>query len=204
MADNIAGLASLQNNFKLLTKDMEVKTAARMVAAGGGVLRKEARALAEKQGLRKTGAMIKNIAIKRERNVPAGTVQYNLGVRHGKDLGKKYKQLGVGKNGRIRVTYKDNPFYWSFNEFGHRIVGRDRGQTGGGVTSFTVKLSNGRLVRRTRKYRNSSLVGRRKTASGFVPAKPFIGPVLVNKQAEAIRAMEIMLQKDLDKYKAGA
>jgi len=198
-ANQILGLSDLTKSFKSLGQEMEKKTAARMVASGGGVLRKEARRLAEAQGLRKTGALIKNIAIKRERNVPQGTVQYNLGVRHGKDLGKKYKQLGVGRNGRVKVFYRDNPYYWSFLEFGHRIVARNSSQAGGGKTTYSTRLRNGKIKLRTRVFRNSSLTVRRRSPTGFVPAKPYIGPALVNKRESAIEAMSKVLLKDLEK-----
>ena len=120
MAAEMMGLGDLRQNFEKLAADMTKKTALKMVVAGGKVLLTEAKALAQGRGLRKSGALIRNIAIKRESAVPFGIAQVNLGVRHGKDLGGKYKQLVVGKRGRIVTAYKDNPYYWSFLEFGTR------------------------------------------------------------------------------------
>ena len=87
----ILGIGQLQKSFANLKQDMLIKTSRRMVASGGGVVRTEAKKIAQSYGLRKSGALIRNIAIKRERNAPAGTEQYNLGVRHGRDLGNGKK-----------------------------------------------------------------------------------------------------------------
>ncbi|MBY0474215.1 MAG: HK97 gp10 family phage protein [Nitrosomonas sp.] len=122
MAGNaeILGLGDLARNFKNLKSDMVVKTSRRMVASAGGVLRREARIIAQSLGLKKSGALIRNIAIKRERRAPAGTEQYNLGVRHGRDLGngkKVIKYLELGKSGRVVTRRANDPFYWKFLEF---------------------------------------------------------------------------------------
>lgn len=116
----ISGLAELRTGFVQLSADMQGKTALRMVAAAGGVLRKEAKAIAQAKGLKKSGALIKNIAIKREKT-PAGIAQYNLGVRSGRDLGRKAKKfLAVGASGRIVTKRENDPFYARFLEHGTR------------------------------------------------------------------------------------
>jgi HK97 gp10 family phage protein len=206
MADErIAGLGELLKTFSSLSGDMKKNGARRIAAAGGGVLRKEARNIAQSKGLRKTGTLIKNIVIKREKDAPEGTEQYNLGVRHGRDLGKKYKQLTLGKNGRVRVDYKNNPYYWLFLEFGHRIVARNTGQTGGGVSKWVQRArgydQNGKLLNRSREFSNASLTGRRKSSTGFVDATPFIQPALENKRNEALAAMEKQALKEVEKAK---
>lgn len=123
MAGNttIIGIEGLRGKFLELRQDMVQKTSRRMVASAGGVLRKEARVIAQSHGLKKSGALIRNIAIKRERNAPAGTEQYNLGVRHGRDLGngkKIVKFLEVSKrSGRVVTRRENDPFYWKFLEF---------------------------------------------------------------------------------------
>jgi HK97 gp10 family phage protein len=204
-AKRIKGLGDLTKTFASLPSDMKKGGARRIAAAGGAVLRKEARVIAQSKGLRKSGTLIKNIVIKRERDAPAGTEQYNLGVRHGRDLGKKYKQLTRGKNGRVRVDYKNNPYYWLFLEFGHRIVARNTGQTGGGVTTWSQRArgndKNGRILKRSREYSNASLTGRRRSSTGFVEATPFIQPALENKGTAAIAAMEKQALKELQKAK---
>lgn len=153
MAVDILGVKELADKLKKLD-GLSKKTAAKMVAAAGGVIRKEAKSIAQARGLRKTGSLIKNIAIKRERNVPANTVQYNVGVRHGREFGKRknvVKYLAVGRKGRIVTKYKDDPFYWRFLEFGTKNI----------------------------------------------TARPFIAPALERKRAEAIKAMESVLDKEI-------
>jgi HK97 gp10 family phage protein len=125
LATEIQGVGALRDAFNQLGIDIQTKAAPRIAAAGGAVLRKEARVIAEAAGLRKTGALIANIVIKKERNAPAGTVQYNLGVRHGRDLGngkKVIKYLAIGKSGRVVTRRKDDPFYWHFLEFGTKYI----------------------------------------------------------------------------------
>jgi HK97 gp10 family phage protein len=116
MADKIEGLGELREAFKALGQDMELRTSRAMVVAGGGVLKREAKAIAEGLGLRRTGALINNIAIKREKT-PPGVAQYHLGVRHGRNIsrsGEKKLLLKVGKNGRI--VRANDPYYWRFLE----------------------------------------------------------------------------------------
>lgn len=180
-AEKIRGLEDLRNSFKLIGQDMEQRTSRAMVVAAGGVLKKEAKALAQKQGLRKSGATIDNIAIKREKT-PEGIAQYNLGVRHGRDLGRKAKKvLTVKASGRVGTKYVNDPFYWSFLEFGRNIY---RGTT-------TARNMNSKRKR----------IKTTKNAVGRVPATPFIAPSLTNKRAEAIEAMKKRLQKTLEKAK---
>lgn len=118
MAEKIEGLGGLRAAFAEISRDMRTRTARAMVVAAGGVLKREAKRLAQSQGLRKTGALINNIAIKRERT-PDGIAQYHLGERHGRDLGRKAeRKLVVGRNGRIVSKRTNDPFYWYFHEFG--------------------------------------------------------------------------------------
>ena len=117
--EEILGLGDLSANFKKLKTDMEQRTGRAMVVAGGGVIKRKAKANVQQQGLVRTGAYLKNIVIKREPQNPPGTVAYALGVRHGRNLTKKQKansKLGVEK-GRIVKRYEDDPFYWRFLEF---------------------------------------------------------------------------------------
>jgi HK97 gp10 family phage protein len=117
----IEGMSELRHAFADVRDDMKTRTSRLMVASAGGVLRKEARSLAQQQGLRKTGALIKNIVIKRERT-PDGVTQYNLGVRHGRAMGRKAPSLlAVGKSGRVIRRYVDDPFYWWFLEAGRNL-----------------------------------------------------------------------------------
>lgn len=122
MAGNttIIGIEGLRGKFLELRQDMTLKTARRMVASAGGVLRREAKAIAQGYGLKRSGALIRNIAIKRERSAPVGIEQYNLGVRHGRDLGngkKVVKFLAKNRSGRVVTRRENDPFYWKFLEF---------------------------------------------------------------------------------------
>lgn len=116
------GVGDLTEKYRGLREDMKSRTAARMVVAAGGILRGGSKTIARQKGLVRSGALVKNIAIKRETQaVPEGTVQYNLGVRHGRDLTKKQKtktKLAVGASGRIVKRYVDDPFYYRFAEVG--------------------------------------------------------------------------------------
>ncbi len=117
----VLGIGDLGQSFRELRNDMETRTARGMVVSAGGVLKRRAKAKAQSLGLRKSGALIKNIVIKREPQAPAGTAQYNLGVRHGRNLTRKQKasgKLGVNAAGRIVKRYEDDPYYWRFPELG--------------------------------------------------------------------------------------
>jgi len=125
LAAKVEGVSELKAAFAELNTDIQGKAARRITAAGGSVLRKEARVVAQNHGLRKTGALINNIVIKRERNKPDGTEQYNLGVRHGRDLGngkKVVKYLELGKSGRVVTKRENDPFYWKFLHFGTKHI----------------------------------------------------------------------------------
>jgi len=115
------GIGDLSQSFRDLKTDMDTRTARAMVVSAGGVLKRHAKAKALAQGLRRTGALVKNIAIKREPQAPQGTAQYHLGVRHGYNLTRKQKakgKLGVNGVGRIVKRYEDDPYYWRFAELG--------------------------------------------------------------------------------------
>lgn len=205
MAGNVKmlGIGELSKHFANLKQDISNKTAMRMVASAGGVLKKEAKSIALSKGLRITGSLIANIAIKREKNVPPGVTQYHLGVRHGRDLGKRHtKYLAFSKRkGRVVIKRKNDPFYWKFIEFGHKIVPRASGASGT-TDVFHVRLSKYfkvRTIKRT--LSNDSITIRRRSPTGFVEPIPFIGPALQNKAEEAIKAMETRLLKDIEKYK---
>lgn len=201
MDDRLTGLADLNQAFKQLNIDLSTKVGTRMVATGAGIIKKEAKSIAQSKGLFKSGALIKNIVTKREKNVPEGTIQYNVGVRHGRTMGngkKVIKYLARSKRtGRVFTKRVNDPYYWSFLEFGHKTVARDTGQQGGGTTTFDVTYKDGRKRTGRRSYKNASLTGRRKNPTGFVEAKPFLQPALEKGQQAAIDAMAKTLDKEL-------
>lgn len=120
MAGNtdVLGIGELRQQFARL-KDVD-RGARRATVAGGQRLKKSAKGIALAKGLRKSGALINNIVIKRERT-PAGVAEYHIGVRHGRALTRKQKKshhLAVAANGRIVKRYDNDPYYWRFPEFG--------------------------------------------------------------------------------------
>jgi HK97 gp10 family phage protein len=199
MADNLVGLTELNAAFKKLNTNLSNKVGAKMVASAAGIIKAEAKNIAASKGLKKSGALIRNIAIKRENKVPNGVIQYHVGVKHGKDLGRKAKKsLALSKRTGLVYTKRENdPYYWSFLEFGHKTVARNSGQSGGGITMYMTTLRNGKRAKRQRAYKNSSTTGRRKSPTGFVQAKPFLQPAAANKQQEAINAMGKVLNNEL-------
>lgn len=175
---DILGIGEMQGNFAKLRDEVKNRTSRRMVVAAGNVLKRKAKQIAQSNGSVRTGAMVKNIAIKREAQAGGDTTQYHLGVRHGRNLtgkAKKNSKLAVASSGRIVKRYQDDPYYWKWVEQGHNIVAR---------------ASQG--DKRSRKARRASPTGR-------VEAKPFIGPALEQGKAEAIEAMNDRLLTDLAK-----
>jgi HK97 gp10 family phage protein len=121
----VLGAVELSRAFQGLKQDVVQGGAARRVAmAGASVLRKEARVIATAAGLKKTGALISNIAVKREKDAESGIEQYNLGVRHGRELGrgKRVKWILVNKRNRIVSRRANDPFYWRFVHFGTKHI----------------------------------------------------------------------------------
>lgn len=125
MADNIQGLAELNQSFKQLGDNIVRRVGIRMVASGAGVIKKGAKTAAQAKGLVRSGALVNNIAAKREKQVPPDTIQYNIGVRHGRALGngkKVVKYLALSKSGRVVTKRKNDPFYWRFLNLGTKYI----------------------------------------------------------------------------------
>lgn len=112
------GLAELLDNLKEL--DRNINSEARIAAAAGAQLvKKEAVLIARAQGLVDTGALVKNIAIKREPGTSKTWHEYHIGVRHGREA-KAAERIAVrNHDGKIKFEWTNNPFYWWFWEFGH-------------------------------------------------------------------------------------
>lgn len=197
----VLGIGDMRARFERVREDMRTRTSRRMLVAAGGVLKGKAKQIAQANGSRRTGAMIKNIAIKRETGTPPGVEQYHLGVRHGRNLTAKAKKAGshlaVNGRGRIVKRYTDDPYYWRWVELGHKVTPREA--VADGTTTYQQRLRNGQVVTRTKTNKGSSIRQRRKHQTHVVPAKPFIGPALEQGRGDAIKAMEAKLQQDLDK-----
>ena len=112
------GLKELLQNLAELDRSM--KTEARAMAnAGAQVVKKEAITIAKAHGLVDTGALTKNIAVKRETGTPSNIFEYHVGVRHGGEA-KSAERIAVkGADGKLRYEWTNNPFYWWFWELGH-------------------------------------------------------------------------------------
>lgn len=180
----VLGIGQLMENFARLKRETDA-SAKRMVASAGNVLKKEARAIATRKGLQKSGALINNIVIKREKNAPDGVVQYHLGVRHGRQLGsgkRVQKYLALSRAGRIVTKRGNDPFYWRYLEFGTKgFKLNPRGKAlrfkGGEGNVFAPAVSH----------------------PGVRPS-PFLQPALENKSQEAIKAMERSLQRSVKRF----
>lgn len=112
------GLRELLENLKAL--DRNISTESRIAAAAGAtIVKKEAVNIARVQGLVDTGALVKNIAIKREPGTPKNIHEYHIGVRHGANARGAARIAVRGRDGKIGFQWTNNPFYWWFWEFGH-------------------------------------------------------------------------------------
>ncbi|MFL9960461.1 hypothetical protein PQR02_04855 [Paraburkholderia sediminicola] len=169
----ISGLQGFNSAIATLKDDMQKKVAFSAALIGANVIKREAKAIALAKGLEQTGALLNNIAVKREANPPPGVAQFNLGVRHGRELGSKAKVVySVRADGSIKKTYVDDPFYWWYLEFGTKPHaeaggrGRKLAFEADGKPVFAMKVTN----------------------PGIQPM-PFIGPAFEHKSDDALAAM---------------
>lgn len=112
----IQGVDELLKNFRALHDDLKMKAASAAVAGGARLVANEAKKNAQSQGLELSGALLENIAIKREKT-GRDKIQYNVGVRHG-SKSKNARKIVQYRYTRKVVTYENDPFYWWFHEFG--------------------------------------------------------------------------------------
>ncbi|WP_194720819.1 HK97-gp10 family putative phage morphogenesis protein [Noviherbaspirillum malthae] len=183
MAERI-DTSGLTAAFKELREDLHKRTARRMVGAGAKVVREEAKRIAAAAGLRRTGALLNNIVMKRERT-PEGIEQYNLGVRHGRALGKKAeKKLVVGANGRIQTRYVNDPWYWVILEVGAK-------------PHVIAPAKGGKLLVWTQVPRPTQFA--RKVNHPGTQATPFLAPALENKRDAALEVMAQRLEAAIKK-----
>lgn len=117
----VRGLQELLANLEDLNVSMRSACRGAVNAAAQDVKR-AAIANARAQGLVNSGALVNNIAVKRERGTPETITEYHIGVRHGKESKGTQRIALRGSDGKIRYEYTDNPFYWHMWEFGHYNV----------------------------------------------------------------------------------
>ena len=126
---------------------------------------------------RKPGTLKKAISIRTSKTARReGNLGAFVNVRPlNKNKISAFKRAGGGAG----AMNPDDPYYWRFVEFGHKIVPpKPKGVVGTlfGVTTYTQRLRNGKVVTRTRKYNRQSITGRRHGATGRVAPKPFLQP----------------------------
>lgn len=174
MLSKIVGVPDLVQKMSQLDDKLQNKVGRKMVASAAGVIKRQAKANIQGKGLVKSKALLNNVAIKRETKAPKGTIQYNVGVRHGKYLGRKAKTSLVRKKGRVVKRYENDPFYWSYLEFGRNVYR--------GVKSASLKRKN-----------------KEQYATSKVPAARFLSSAYDQKQNEALGQMEKVLDRELIK-----
>ncbi|MGE0803091.1 MAG: HK97-gp10 family putative phage morphogenesis protein [Lautropia sp.] len=198
----VFGIEELAKSFEMIRDDMQQMGARRIASAGARVIREAAKGNAQRLGLRKSGAMINNIAIKRE-PTGVGIAQYHVGVRHGRNVSEKKKgasKFVVKKGGRIYVRRVNDPFYWRFLELDRKFVNRASGSTETGATTYQVKLKNGKVVTRSKKWRHDSITGRRRLAGRVIPGKRFMRDAADQNYRRAISGMETQAAKEVKKW----
>lgn len=102
---SITGLADLEKRLEQFSDRIARNALRGAVSAGAAIIRSEARRLAPKD----TGEMVRDIMIKRAREVKgSGLITYHVFVR----TGKKSRMAGKKRN------ISRDSFYWRFVEFG--------------------------------------------------------------------------------------
>lgn len=178
---DVLGIGDLAKKFEALSKDMETRVARAMVVSGGRIIRDQAKGNIKANRSVKTGAILKNIVVKRETRAPKGTAEYHIGVRHGKNLTRKQKAGPLKVGGTGRIVLQDDPWYWFLVEYtGARPHHIGRG-------SYLA-----------RKGRRTKAKGR--MHPGFKP-KPFLRPAFERRKEDAIKAMEDRLDRELAKVR---
>ena len=101
----ITGGRELAARLNELGEDIRKKVIRSAVTAAAQAVKKRAKEIAKTKGNEDTGALIRNIAGKVEKQRSPDYVQINIGVRHGKP-----------KKG---AKNQDDPWYWWQHEFGN-------------------------------------------------------------------------------------
>jgi len=111
----ITGGRELAARLNELGEDVRKKVIRSAVTAAAQVVKKRAKEIAKTKGIEDTGALIRNIAGKVEKQRSPDYVQINIGVRHGQI---KDEKKAARKQGRAVKTV-DDPWYWWQHEFGN-------------------------------------------------------------------------------------
>lgn len=192
----LEGLDQLMLSLRNVPNNLRKKALTKALRAAGKVILDEARArapvLKTATPYRRAGTVKKAIKIrvskmdKRQGNVG---VFINVKPLTKAQIGK-HKASSAKAGGKASGSANPNdPYYWRWLEFGHKIVPRSSGQQGGGITHYTQRLRNGKIKNRTANWSASSITGRRRLATGSVAARPFLRPA-ADKLEEAKRVFE--------------
>ena len=192
----LEGLDNLKRTLQALPNNLRKKALTKALRAAGKVVLDEAKArvpvLSKATPHRRAGTVKKAIKLrvskmdKRQGNVG---VFINVKPLTKAQIGK-FKASSVKAGGKASGSANPNdPYYWRWLEFGHKIVPRSSGQRGGGITQYTQRLRNGKVMKRRAKWSASSITGRRRLATGSVAARPFLRPA-ADKLEEAKRVFE--------------
>lgn len=124
MGAEIIGIRELSQAFKQLNQDVSRKVGLRMAASAASVIKTQVKNNIRSAGLIQSKSLLNNVAIKREKKVSSGVIQYHVGIRHGRTRTKKQrannKAIKITRNGTVKVVRANDPFYWRFLEFGTR------------------------------------------------------------------------------------
>lgn len=196
----LEGLDNYRRQLQGLPDKLRKKALKKPLRAAGNVILKEARARAPvldpgkaaDMPSRRSGTIKRAIKVRVSRlDAKAGNVGVFVNVKPlSKGQISKFKSAAAKAGRRASGGQNPNdPYYWRWLEFGHKIVVRAGGQQGGGVTNYVQRLRNGKLKKRTAKWKASSLTGRRRLSAGNVAAHPFLRPA-ADKLEEAKRIFE--------------
>ena len=117
---------------------------------------------------------------------------------------RKFKQSQAKRGANASGSKNPNdPFYWWWVEFGHKIVRRN-GEAGYGETTYQQRLRDGRIVTRTKKYNKQSITGRRRGQVGFVEGRKFMTRAADSKGNEAIKTFMDSVIPQIEKLNAKA
>lgn len=154
---SVTGVADLRRELAALPNKLRVRAVRNALAAGARLVRNAARSAAPVLS-------IGDPAVQAGRRKP-GTVRKAISVRTSK-LARRRGDVGVfvnvrpAKAGQRGAKNPNDPFYWRFVEFGHKIIGRYKGK----YTDYRLR-GRGRLT---------GLAKRRKAPLGFVKPIPFL------------------------------
>lgn len=180
MTVKLEGVEELKRALADASKQIRTKAVRGALREAGKVIQAAARAnapvLQARTKTRKPGTVKKAISVRTSKfDRRAGNEGVFVSVRPLKAAQiRKFKVAQARAGKRISGSQNPNdPYYWWWVEFGHKIVPRTAA-AGFGETVYQQRLVNGRIVTRKKKYNLQSLTGRRRAPVGFVQGQRFM------------------------------